>query len=218
MSDENTNHPLEVILGNFAYGQSRMAVNKEKIGWISKIHPNNRVTIKYPTGKSATWSRKNVVVVHPNEVDEEIKEGAVYKEFIDTLNGGEWFSPVQEEVLCDFKEWLDQIQRDIESNKEDVSNLSGAVAEKMNQLTNMILHLNQRIEEITEVNNQLRGANANYGRRVALLEESVRQLTQNTIPSSDRGDANTHVSESTGGETDPVSLMSEVIDLDYLHH
>ena len=66
--------------------------------------------------------------------------------------------------------------------------------------------------------------------RIMELEDAVRELALNTLPSGNRGvfasrfprldsgtDANTQVTVSTGGDTDPVSSMSEVIDLDVLH-
>ena len=228
--DEDADRFLYVALGNFAYGVSRYSANKDKIGWISKIHANYRVTIKYPNGKSATWSRKNIVVIHPDDVCDDVKECELYKAFMTTLSEVEEFSPAQCEVLNDFKRWIEDLQKDINDNKNNVTALSSVITEKLNQTNVFVQAMSQHVQGLTEENERLREITSVSDDRITELEDAVRELSLNTLTSGNRGifvtrfprlnggtDANTQVTESSAGDTDPVSSMSEVIDLEHLH-
>ena len=228
--DNDQDKYLYVAMGNFAYGVSRYSVNKDKIGWISKVHANYRVTIKYPTGKSATWSRNNIVVIHPDDVCKDVKGCKLYKSFMTTFAEEEAFTPQQCKAIAGMRRYLESLKEDITQNKNSVTSLASVFTEKLNTTNIFLEAMRLHVQGLTAENERLQSMLHDSDERIMELEDAVRELALNTLPSGNRGvfasrfprldsgtDANTQVTVSTGGDTDPVSLMSEVIDLEHLH-
>jgi len=227
---ENKQDPRGYIMGAFAYGKAKMLVNKDKVGWISKLHDNNRLTIKYPSGKSATWSKKNVVTLHPNEVGDDVKESDAYRKFINDLNESEgWFTPAQEDVLHEFKEILDKMKEGMNDTEMQVINLQNYVVETFTEANRVINELKANVALQNTYNHYMRQSHREYEQRISDIEETVRSMAVHVLPRNERGEfrsqflrdndaeATTPVSVSTG-EAGDVSSMSEDIDLEHLHH
>ena len=123
---EESADELSLSEGNFAFGSSPGSLNYKKKGWITKVGVR-RVTIKYANGKSATWARKNIVVVPKIEVDEEVKECDLYKDFcLKTSSAFRGFDRKQENTLHHVCDWVRELEDNIKKNNEDIASMGSA--------------------------------------------------------------------------------------------
>ena len=142
----------------------------------------------------------------------------------------EAFTPQQCEAIAGMRRYLEGLKEEITQNKNSVTSLASVFTEKLNTTNIFLEAMRLHVQGLTAENERLQSMLHDSDERIMELEDAVRELALNTLPSGNRGvfasrfprldsgtDANTQVTVSTGGDTDPVSSMSEVIDLDVLH-
>ena len=110
-----------------------------------------------------------------------------------------------------------------------VINLRNYVVETFLETNRVIHELKENVARQNTYNHYMRQTHREYERRISGMEETLRSLAAHVLPRNERGEfrsrflrdndaeETTPVSVSTGGTGD-VSSMSEVIDLEHLHH